>query len=222
MPASIYTSSAFPRIYPAGYTGALQYVWIGDSLIAGAGSTESHTVVNAFAWQLWRTKFYLRYGIVAQSCSNVGVGGNTTTQIAARIAADAIALAPSAGIMINGGVNDIIGGVSEATFLSNWTAMLDACVVAGIPPVVLLMGPWSAGSEAQSTQRDSWNASLSSLAAGYQTAVVVSLSAALGQFRAGGPVGNLWDLVPAYSSDGLHLTSAGYTAMAQAVYDALN
>src|SRR5574337_181182 len=41
---------------------------------------------------------------------------------------------------------------------------------------------------------------------------------ARGQFRAGGPAGNKWDILSTYNADGVHLNAAGYTALAAALH----
>lgn len=217
-----YTGMAVPNIAPAGYTGALQFVWIGDSLISGYGSTgDRNSVSHMYATKRWHTEFFRTHGIVAYNCLNKGIGGQNITQIEARYAADVVANDPDYAVN-EGGINDVIGGTAEATFLAKRTAMTAAAAAAGIIPVEVLLGPWTNATTAQAEKRDLWNADLISALAAYPSAIIVDLSEALGKNRPGGPSGNLWDIKTEYSFDGLHLNNAGYTAMAQAVYEELN
>ncbi len=120
------------------------------------------------------------------------------------------------------GVNDLAGGVSQATFLANWTTMLDACKAAGVETVVCKIAPWTNGTSVQMQTRDTWNAALATLAAGYPDAVVVDFDDYVGTARAGGDASNKWDIASAYAAgDGVHFNGLGYARMAQAILDAL-
>lgn len=65
------------------------------------------------------------------------------------------------------------------------------------------------------------NGSVEPLVAGYFNDVAVDVDSYVGQFRAGGPAGNLWDQMAAYDADDLHYIVAGYGQFAQACFDAL-
>jgi lysophospholipase L1-like esterase len=158
-----------------------------------------------------------QWGVTRQ---NMGIGGQTTTQIAARFNADVLDLKPRLAL-IQGGTNDIgYGTVTLATFLSNWKRMLDACQASGIKPLVLLINMRTVYSTAQSQQRERWNASLRSLAGRYPRAVVIDPSPYVGTARLGGPLHNLWNIDPAYGAgDGIHFNPAGYRQIAQAIVD---
>lgn len=75
---------------------------------------------------------------------------------------------------------------------------------------IVLVGilPWSNGTNLENTTVDTWNAVLSGIASSYSKAVYVSAASMVGQFRVGGPVGNLRDIQPAYDADGVHFTPA--------------
>jgi lysophospholipase L1-like esterase len=152
---------------------------------------------------------------------NMGIGSQTSTMVAARFTADVVNLKPKIAL-IQGAVNDISGGlITEATFLSNYTTMLDACVTASIVPVICKMIPWTNGTNANMQTCDTWMASLQALVATYSSAVWVDFTTELGQFRVGGDVGNLWDLKAAYAADGVHPNLAGYTKMAELIDNAI-
>lgn len=196
-------------------------VGIGDSIMTGGNGHRSFlqttdvTDVNAHITLAVAEAL----GGVGQ---NMGFGSQTTTDLAARITTDCVNLRPRIAIL-QGGVNDISGGViDQATFLANWTTMLNACQAAGIEPVVCLIQPWTAGTTEQMQTRDLWNAALAALAADYPDAVVVDFDSYVGTNRVGGDAGNKWDIAAAYSDgDGVHFNSLGYARMAQAVLDAL-
>jgi len=195
------------------------FVIIGDSIMSGrpyheppVNDLDLWSPTTTIAYHLWSKNSTFTY-------QNIGWGGQTTTAISARFAADVIDLKPRIAI-INGGINDVNQSLSQATFIANWTSMLDACVSASIIPVVILMTPWSGGTTEQMQTRDAWNTALSSLiSSSYPTAIVIDANSAIGQFRVGGDAGNLWDLQAIYSADGIHLTEAGNEVIATLIYD---
>lgn len=196
------------------YTQAPLVVGIGDSVVAGHPAHYSF-IENSLTVDLPNSIFYQLKEIDANYVyQNMGIGSKTSTQIAARFAADVVALKPKIAL-IQGGVNDIAGGViDKATFLANYTAMLDACVAASIVPVVFKIIPWTNGTTAQMRIRDDWNADLAALVATYEGAICIDFDSTLGQFDPTGDAGNLWDIKAAYDADGVHPNLAGYTAMA--------
>lgn len=198
-----------------------QFIFIGDSLTVGTGSVGAN---QGLTGKFERIEFYTtRFltGEVAYSVLNKGTGGNSISQIEARLQADALDNSPVYPV-IQGGVNDIIGGTSEATFLAKWRSILSMCRNEGKVPIVVLLPPWTAATEAQAITRDAWNVSLSGvLDDEYPEAIKVDEKPYSGLFRAGGPDGNLWDLVASYTIDGVHRTNAGYSQMARAIYDAI-
>lgn len=198
------------------YMQSPQVAFIGDSIIAGHPAhydfLETTTTTNIPS--TIERQFANLTGYVYQ---NMGIGSQTTTQIAARFANDVIGLHPRAVVM-DGGVNDIAGGsITKTTFLTNWTSMLNACRDNDIIPIVIPILPWTNGTTAQMTTRDDWNASLLALAETYEDAIVVDMSSAVGQFAADGPEGNLWDIKTAYNADGVHFNTAGHGVIAAAL-----
>lgn len=220
-------TSAAGSVFPIEcFMRAPTLVTIGDSIIAGhpdhysfIESTDTTSVGVPISHYL-RSRFRQR--------QNMGIGSQTTTQIAARFAADVVDLKPRY-VLIDGGVNDLAGGATQATYLANWTSMLDLCRTNGIVPILLKLMPWTAGTNPQMQTRDAWRAALDSLlTTSYadllaRGGVAVDLDATLGQNRGGGDPGNLWDIQAAYSAgDGVHFNAAGHQAMATAILAAIS
>jgi lysophospholipase L1-like esterase len=198
------------------YVTAPKIVGIGDSIEVGHannwGMAEAVTPANI------RTNLACSLpDLIASprgwSAQNMGIGGQTTAEISARFATDVVALHPDYAL-INGGVNDISdGNVTKNQFLANWKSMLDQSIAANIRPIVMKILPWTNGTNAQHVIREDWNAALAALVATYPTAILIDASAAVGQFRAGGPAGNLWDIKAGYTADNVHFTTAAYAVM---------
>lgn len=202
------------------YQRAPLLVGIGDSIMAGHPGNYSgleSSFVNLQSNSITGQLEIIDPLLIAQNC---GIGSQATTAIAARFATHVTALKPKIAL-INGGVNDIAGGITKAVFMANYTAMLNACVAASIIPVVCKITPWTAGTNLQMQTRDDWMTSLQALVATYTGAVWVDFDSAIGQFRAGGDAGNLWNLQTAFNADGIHLTLSGYAAMAAVIDTAI-
>jgi lysophospholipase L1-like esterase len=204
-------------------------VAIGDSQISGLVGTSSYadattgypdSPVDSMPGYLGRA-----LGLTYQ---NMGIGGQTTNQIALRFAADVLAAAPRL-CLIEGGVNDIFygtgsGAAIQASVLSNATAMLTSCQAAGILPVLCLIGPMATYGLATSggiALRHSINVALQALGATFN-AIVVDWSPAIGQPTTLDASGDYSQLQAQYDSgDHLHPNSAGYARVAQVVAEAL-
>jgi hypothetical protein len=167
---------------------------------------------------------------------NMGWGGQTTAQIQARFAQDALALKPSY-IVLDGGVNDVYlncptttgcAGAQITAIENSLGSMMAAAQSAGVKTFVMLIGPWTGnGSDATSAQMasiDTINANTIAVAPAYG-ATVIDHRCVVGQQRASGPAGNCWDIQPQYLvADGLgvHLNSAGEQQVANLVSLSLN
>jgi lysophospholipase L1-like esterase len=200
------------------YQQAPLMVGIGDSIMAGhtahysyVESSFTSSIANQILYQLNQLNSNFVY-------QNMGIGSQTTTDIVARFTADVVNLKPRVAI-IQGGVNDIAGAVAKATFIANYTTMLDACAANSIIPVVCKIIPWSAGTNVQMQTRDDWMTDLQALVATYTDSVWCDFDSAIGEFRAGGDAGNLWDIKAEYNADNVHLNQDGYTAMAEVIYN---
>ncbi len=193
---------------------------IGDSIIQGFPDHRTGCINNTMRDAPETTVPYSLGARLDVAYQNMGIGGQVTTEIAARFANDIVALAPRMAV-IEGGINDITRGGTQETYIANWTTMLDACEAAGIIPVCLAIFPCSNLSNSQQRKRESWNAALRDLVAQYSSAVYVDVTPHVGQYRPGGDAGNLWDIIPEYAGDGTHYTPAGRTLIGQVIADAI-
>ncbi len=203
------------------YMTAPQAAFIGDSIIAGHPA--HYSFLETTATTNINSTIEKQFGnLTGYTYQNMGIGSQTTAGVSSRFTTDIINLKPKI-VVIEGGVNDIAGAVAKSTFIANWTSMLDAAQASSYITTIIVLKvlPWTNGSTANMQTRDDWNASLTTLAAGYSKAIVVDASSYVGQFRAGGDAGNLWDIQTAYNQDGVHFNQAGHTQIAQAIADAL-
>lgn len=195
-----------------------QLLGIGDSIIAGHPVCFTQLEANP---KPGANITMLAAGGRFWTWANQGIGSNTTSQMVARFTADVVNLQPKA-VIINGGVNDIAGGGSQATFINNYTTMLNACQTSGFKTVVVNILPWTGGTNTQLQTRDTWNAALVALVATYAGFISLDASALVGQFRAGGDVNNLWDIrVDCRDDDQVHFNPTGYQRIGDAVARAL-
>lgn len=191
------------------------YVGMGDSIMEGYPAHQSMIdgSGNTNVPTTWEYKLQaLDARFVYQNC---GVAGETTTSIEARFARDVVAKKPKFAV-INGGINDIALDGTKAVFLEKMTAMLDSCVTNSIIPIVWKMMPATGVNNTRMGYRDEWNADLVTLFNSYNIPgkILIDWDSVLGVFRAGGAAGNLWNLQPALTSDGTHLTEAGNALVA--------
>lgn len=206
-------SLTFPLIV---YSKAPLVVGIGDSIMAGHpyhySFIENSEITNISTQILYQLKNIDSKYIY----QNMGIGSQNTTSIKNRFINDVVDLKPKIAI-INGGVNDLAGGITKATFISNWTSMLEYCKIAGIIPVVCKIIPWTNGTNTQMQSRDNWMVDLKALVDTYNGSVYVDFDAAIGKNRANGDDGNLWDIKTEYNADGVHLNQLGYAKMAEII-----
>ena len=203
------------------YMDAPDIVFIGDSIISGFPNNRSFleivetteipsTIENQFS------------GYTRLVYQNMGLPGQTTTQIAQRFLADAVALSPHI-IVADGGINDIGLGLSFESFMSNWKFMLDETKSRNIVLLAQAILSCSKCNEEQMLLRDQWNLALKNLVGQYPNAAMMDASEYIGQFRPTGPEGNLWDVKQTYDSeDGVHFNKYGNQAIAFAIAAQLN
>ncbi len=204
------------------YMTAPQFAFIGDSIIAGHPG--HYSFLEATATTNIASTIENQFGALGSyTYQNMGIGSQTTTNIAARFTNDIINLHPTV-VVLEGGVNDIAGGAAKSTFISNWTTMLAAAQASSSVQYILVLKilPWTNGTNTQMQTRDDWNASLVALASSYSKAIVVDASTYVGEFRAGGDAGNLWNIQAIYNADGVHFNQAGHGQVALALGEALN
>jgi len=198
------------------YMQAPHMVAIGNSIMSGVpyhNSYISPTISNSLSSSI-PYKVEQSLNIVAQ---NMGLGGNTTTQMLARFHNDVVEGKPTVAL-IEGGVNDVYFGATTATVISNYKAMLDSCVANSIKPYVLLILPWTNGTNSQNMQVDTINYKIDSMiTASYPTGRIIDCRPLVGEFRSGGTAGNYWDIQAAYDYDGVHFTVPGNTVIAAAI-----
>ena len=217
-------------------------VAIGDSILQKDDSNADGGVVltrplSAGAGQSGLSiPYYITSKYSGLTYQNMGWGGQTTAQIQARFAQDALALKPSY-ILLDGGVNDVYVNCSTTTGCSGGQitaienslgAMMSAAQSAGVKTFVMLIGPWTGnGSDATNAQMasiETINANTIAVAPAYG-ATVIDHRCVVGQQRASGPAGNCWDIQPQYLvGDGLgvHLNSAGEQQVANLISLSLN
>lgn len=192
-------------------------VLIGDSIVSGYYGNASgieKTILNNPANSIGGQLYLLDNNYIIQ---NMGTAGNDSPSVLARFTAHAVDIKPRF-VYLHVGVNDIgYGVVTKEQYMSNMTSMLDACATNSIIPVVGKILPVTDFSNAQMQTRDDWMTDLQTLVATYEGSVWIDFDADLGKFRAGGDAGNLWDLQTEYDYDGVHLTQAGYTKMAEVI-----
>ncbi len=192
-------------------------VTIGDSINA---SIPQHASMVDGLWTYENVEKSWQYKLQALNSKfyyqNCGVGGNNTTQIAARFNRDVVLKKPRFAV-ISGGVNDIAQSVLKSVYIANMTAILDACLANNIIPIVWKIMPWTDGINEAMVTRDDWNADLETLFNTYEIEgkIIIDFDEDLGQFRTGGAVGNLWNIKPEYDEDGVHYTEAGYAKIAE-------
>lgn len=122
----------------------------------------------------------------------------------------AVIAAEPTDCVIEGGVNDVNTGDPESMTVGNYVEMVDALVVADIRPYIVLILPWTNGTNAQNQKIDSINAQLIGLTTSYPTLKIIDSRSKLGKFRVGGPPGNYWDIKDIYDVDGVHMNAAAY------------
>lgn len=196
-------------------------VFIGDSLYEeNSVPRPEDKITGAFSMLRFYTSWHYENIRTAYAVINAGVAGDNTAEMLARFDADVIAHTPAL-VVIGGGVNDFNDLLSEATYLVNKTEMFNRCAAIGAQMLVEKIGPWTDADNATWDQIDIWNADLAALVAQYPMATLVDPMPYCGQFRAGGPAGNLRDTKTEYYAGGPHMTMEGYWQKGRAIYDAL-
>ena len=185
--------------------------FIGDSIVEG--QPESLSFINDGITNTFTTTFpYKVQTNLNITGQNLGIGGQTSTQIKNRFGNAIREYTKPKYVVINGGINDIAAAVSNSTIISNYTQMLDICILNNIKAFILLVLPYNFSTTLQARQIDDLNNSLISLAV-TKNATIIDARSDVGQFRPGGDAGNLWNINPLYLANdglGMHYKSSGY------------
>ncbi len=203
----------------AGFMKAPLIVGIGDSLIESYPLHTSMIDSNYTTVDITKSWLYkLRTSDAKFTYQNCGIGGNRMNNITGRFERDCLDKLPRFAIL-NGGINDLAIGTAKATVLAAWESILDDCEANDIIPVMWLLMPWTDGTNDQMQDRDDWNTDLLTLFNSYLRTdwVVINFDNDLGQFRAGGDVGNLWDIKTEYNEDDIHYNETGQAKIAEVV-----
>jgi lysophospholipase L1-like esterase len=159
---------------------------------------------------------------------NFGHAGFTTNQIWTEFAKGPAKVAPKY-VVLEGGVNDILGGTETlAQIQTQWTNILNSTQALGAVPIVLGILPFSSGGTTPPTAQmqlgDQVNAWLASQTAAYG-GIYVNTAPYLGLYDPRGPAGNLWLMNTQYYPNGsgnVHPGPLGYKRVAQAILDGLS
>ena len=159
---------------------------------------------------------------LAFTFDNCSITGDPIVNTATRYGSDALAAGPRFAVLA-GGWNDIWHPYTQSQFHAAWNSILAANQAAGITSIVMLLQPVTSATNAEHPTADAWNADLKALVQNsYPSAILVDVAPYLGQFRPGGPAGNLWDIQAVYDAGDLtHPNPAGKARVAQAIDDAI-
>lgn len=191
-------------------TGALSACFIGDSITAGNSN------FNSPLWA-WDDTSYPTYLLHASDGRIVGVrnsghGGETTTQLLARIDAEVIAYAPDV-CFVQGGTNDGLG--ASATTDANVRSMCNKLLDAGILPI-LVGGPPRGSANSANRQNAADTLRVYQQIASDYSLPFVDIYRTFVATDGSGLMGATYD------ADGTHLTAAGYKLMADTVWSAIS
>jgi len=203
------------------YGDSPTFAWLGHSQAAGHPLSYSAIELSSTWDPTSDPGALLAASLPGSTSSNAGVGSELAATTAARAVAVLGNARPAFAIALTG-INDVSGGsVDFAAYAAAAAAIAQAALMAGSIPVWIAMLPNTAESNAHMSTRDIFTAAAIAALEAYP-AIVVNAETALGQYRAGGDPGNLWDLQGAYNSgDGVHPNAAGYAVLAAQVLAAL-
>lgn len=204
------------------YMTAPMFVGIGDSIMSGR---TAHIAFDDTYLDTTSISSQMPYSVgraTGYTYQNMGISGQTTAQTAARFAADVAGAFPRF-VIIEGGVNDLLGSTATSVILTNIINQMAAAQSAGIVPVVSGILPFRgyiSATDAMSRNADTINNTLSNLVTLFGGLYVSPDSLAIPY--ATGDAGNLWKLNSIYDSgDGIHPNPAGHAAWASAIISKL-
>lgn len=186
-------------------------VCIGDSITAGHPGNYSY--IEASTTENPASDYPRRLAnLTGVTVQNMGIGGQTSTQVAARFTTDCVYLRPRVAI-IEVGLNDIQQGITAVQFVANITSMLEACRTSVYPIVPVFVGlPWTGATDEECIEMRGWFEQVRDLLDDYDDGTFVYGWMVLGD----GP--NRWDIKAKYDyGDQLHYNADGYAALTIAV-----
>lgn len=210
---------------PIGYGGNFEalgpypiFAVTGDSLAAGFTAYQGYYDLGVVGYDVDNDPWHMLQGLVSPDFQyqNHGKGNQTFAWVLSTGIISALAT-NAKYILIHCGVNDVGTGRTWAQVESDLDAIKLLVDAAPAPTRVLLIDeilPWTAGSDANALKIRTWNASLAAWCT-TNGARLVSTHDAMGKVRVS--TGELDDLKVAYDDDGVHLTVAGYAALAALV-----
>lgn len=186
------------------------------TMVIAATSAGSRTIILGdsidAAVQGWWPYYALQSGCIP-TIRNAGIGGNTTSQMLARIQADVIDYRPAVCVL-GGATNDIGTGMPELTTRANIATMVSMLRKAGITPVLRTTPPadsavsgttWGAVPlrRQQTLRHNAWLAGY----AQQEGIALLDMYLSVADPATGG-------FIPGITSDGIHPTEVGSKAIA--------
>lgn len=198
-----------------GYMTAPTAIFIGDSKTAGYNSLISALTEETITHVRGQAYPDLVSDSLNWTFQNMGIGNTTITNTVQRFDKDVIEAKPKY-VFIEIGVNSVALGISYDSIVNDFRRLLTKAINAGIKPVVTGILPWTNGSNAQMRRIDSINNKIATHFVDTFKLIYINTAPVLGQFRAGGDPGNLWD--NPYTTDGVHLNAEGNRRWASVAY----
>ena len=196
-------------------------IFIGDSIIMGYPQHFSFLQENENTNIPSTIEYQWSNNVNDRIYQNMGYGGHGTPELQNRFNKDVVQLNPEFAL-IEGGIIDIrrkYPVVPNEDIINNWRAMIEETYNSDITPVIMLILPCTDIDNPDSERVDIINEQLITMAAEYSPSIVVDARSYVGIHRVGGAEGNLWNIIPSYTVDGLHFLPAGNERIAQAIKD---
>lgn len=181
-----------------------------DSLFSGNGTNLSYTSDGWFNWA------NVMLGHRFKLLSNKGIGGNTTTQMLARIQTDIINFTPKPGyVIVQGGGNDVNADTSFTTITSNLKTIYTKLNSVGIKVIATTILPTVyANTTARKRVLNSVNRWIKEYAFNNPNLIVVDFNSAIVDISTGDPITGL-------TADGTHPNATGAFKIATVLYNTL-
>jgi lysophospholipase L1-like esterase len=203
---------AYPRY--ATYANGQKIILIGDSITSANGGISTATPIQAIANTYDSKGFFnqanVMLGHAFDMIGNAGIGGQTTTQIAARFETDVVAYRPD-WVCILAGTND---SSSASNTKANLASMYESAYRNGIRVIACTIPP----STAVQSKRE-WQLEVNSWITQYARTrphiIVANIGAALVDNN------TTWQPISGVLSDGTHPNTAGAILAGRMIYEAL-